>query len=186
MPGVVTDEQPVEVAIVGGGIIGLVLALGLIKRNVKVKVYEQSRSLREIGAGIAFTANAIRCMGLLEPCIVEALRSVATSNGDPKNPNDYLQWVDGYNQHNPEDPSEEKLLFKLYAGYRGFEGSQRSQFLDSLAKYVPEGVVEFRKRLDTLVERGNDEKILLKFHDGTSAEADASKHDFVHQIHDLR
>ena len=65
MPGIV-DDQPVEVAIVGGGIIGLVLALGLIKRNVRVKIYEQARIFREIGAGVAFTANAVRCLGMIE------------------------------------------------------------------------------------------------------------------------
>ncbi|KAI9879286.1 MAG: hypothetical protein M1830_009016 [Pleopsidium flavum] len=149
MAGAIANDQPVDVAIVGGGIIGLVLALGLIKRRVKVKVYEQARSFREIGAGVAFTANAIRCMHMLEPGIVDALKAVATSNGDSKNPNDWLQWVDGYNQHG-EDPNDEKVLFKLYAGYKGFEGCHRAHFLDELVKIVPDGVVEFRKRLDTL------------------------------------
>ena len=175
------ENQPVEIAIIGGGIIGLVLALGLIKRNVNVKVYEQAGSLREIGAGVAFTANAIKCMNLLEPCIVEALRSVATSNGDPKNPNDFLQWVDGYNQ-NSESPETEKLLFKLYAGYRGFEGCHRAHFLDALVKYIPEGIVEFRKRLDTLFESGGEDKIHIKFCDGTSAKADAGKYAFCYLL----
>ena len=111
MSDFIIQEQPLEVAIVGGGIIGLVLALGLIRRGVKVKVYEQARSLREIGAGVAFTANAIKCMELIEPDIVAALRSVATSNGDPNNPNDYLQWVDGYSK-NTEIPTKEEGAFQ--------------------------------------------------------------------------
>jgi salicylate hydroxylase len=90
---VISDGEPIEVAIVGAGIIGLVLASGLLKRNIKAKVYEQAGSLCEIGVGVAFTANAIRCMGLLNSDVVGALRSVATSNGDPNNPNDWLQWV---------------------------------------------------------------------------------------------
>ncbi len=175
MPSIIDDEKPVEIAIIGGGIIGLVVALGLIHRKVNVKVYEQARSLREVGAGVAFTANAIKCMNLLDPNIVAALRSVATSNGDPENPNDWLQWVDGYNQHS-EDPKEEKLLFKLYAGYRGFEGCHRAHFLEALVKHIPEGVLKFQKRLDNLSEGGNDEKVLLRFCDGTSAEVDAGEH----------
>nr|WOL36627.1 FAD monooxygenase [Pseudogymnoascus verrucosus] len=167
-----SDNNPVEISIVGGGIIGLVLALGLIKRNITVKVYEQAKSLREIGAGVAFTANAIRCMGMINPGIVEALRAVATANGDADDPNDWLQWVDGYNQHT-ENPYDEKLLFKLYAGYRGFEGCHRAHFLDQLAKIVPKGVVEFNKRLDTISQTGSEDKMVLKFTDGTSAEADA-------------
>lgn len=59
MPGTIIN-QPFDVAIVGGGIIGLMVAMGLMKRNINVKIYEQSRSFREIGAGVAFTANAIR------------------------------------------------------------------------------------------------------------------------------
>jgi salicylate hydroxylase len=174
MVGIVAQEEPIEVAIVGGGIIGLVLALGLLRRGIKVKVYEQARSLREIGAGVAFTANAIRCMNLIDPNIVAALRSVATSNGDPNNPNDYLQWVDGYNT-NEESPGEEQVLFKLYAGTRGFEGCHRAHFLDALVKFVPEGLVEFRKRLDVIQDNRNGGKVELTFCDGTTFKADAGE-----------
>ena len=174
MPSNTAQSQSVDVAIVGGGIIGLVLALGLLKRDIKVKIYEQSRSFREIGAGVAFTANAIRCMHIVNPDIVDALRAVATSNGDADNPNDWLQWIDGYNQKS-EDPHDEQILFKLYAGYRGFEGCHRAHFLDELVKRIPEGIVEFRKRLDEISDQGTGEKLLLKFHDGTTARADASK-----------
>ena len=168
----------VEVAIIGGGIVGIVLAVGLIRQHVKVKVYEQARGFREIGAGIAFTANAIRCMALIDPAIVTALRSsgsVATSSGDAKDPNDYLRWIDGYNRHRDDDPYYQKMLYKIDAGYRGFEGCRRDQFLEALVKVVPEGVIECRKRLDTLEEKGREDKILLKFVDGTSAEVDAGR-----------
>lgn len=168
------EESKPDIAIVGGGIIGLVLATGLSKRGIKVNVYEQARSLREIGAGIAFTANAVKCMGLIDPKLVRVLRSVATANGDPQNPNDYLQWVDGFNV-DEQDPRNEKLLFKLYAGTRGFEGCHRAQFLDALSNSVPEGIVHFRKRLSNIIEKGQDEKIQLWFDDGTLVEADAGK-----------
>ncbi len=39
MSGVIEDTL-IEIAIVGGGIIGLSLTAGLIKQNVNVKVYE--------------------------------------------------------------------------------------------------------------------------------------------------
>jgi salicylate hydroxylase len=168
-------EEKVEqtsIAIVGGGIIGLVTALGLIKRGIKVQVYEQARSLREIGAGVAFTANAVVCMGLIDPELIKVLMSVATSNGDPNNPNDYLQWVDGYNV-DPESPVDEKVLFKLFVGTRGFEGCHRAHFCDALLKAVPEGVVHFGKRLANVVDRDEDETVQLQFEDGTKAEADA-------------
>lgn len=174
MPGVLVEEERFEVAIVGGGLVGLILALGLIKRNIRVKIYEQARSFREIGAGVAFTSNAIQCMRLIDPQIVDALKSVATSNGDPDNPNDHLQWVDGYSP-GPRDRERENVLFKLYVGHRGFEGCHRAHLLDALVKYLPKGMVEFRKRLDRVVDQEDNGRVQLHFDDGTSAEADARK-----------
>ncbi|RYP78384.1 hypothetical protein DL771_000569 [Monosporascus sp. 5C6A] len=168
--------EPVEIAIVGGGIIGLVLTMGLLRVGVKVQVYEQAQGFREIGAGIAFTANAIRCMNLIDPAVPVALRSsgsVATSNGGEQDPNDYLRWIDGYDRHREDDPYRQRLFFKLDAGYRGFEGCRRDQFLEALVKVIPPGVVELKKRLMTIEDRGDDKKLLLTFRDGTSAEADA-------------
>jgi salicylate hydroxylase len=49
-----------RVAIAGGGIGGLVLALGLRERGVEVEVHEQAGELREIGAAVALSANAVR------------------------------------------------------------------------------------------------------------------------------
>ena len=178
MPGSSVDEAPIEVAIIGGGIVGLVLANGLVRHQIKVKVYEQAQSFREIGAGMAFTANATRCMELIDPAILAAFRSsgsVATSNGDLNDPNDYLRWIDGYNRHCDDDPYYQKMLFRIDAGYRGFEGCRRDQFLESLVNIIPAGVVECRKRLDRLEEKGREENILLTFSDGTSAEAAAGK-----------
>ncbi|KAI1644292.1 FAD/NAD(P)-binding domain-containing protein [Daldinia loculata] len=174
MPGIIEDTL-IEVAIIGGGIIGLSLAAGLIKHNVKVKVYEQAKGFREIGAGMAFTANAIQCMSLMNPDIVSALRSggsVPTSS-DKNDPNDYLRWIDGYNKRRKDDPSYEKMLYKLNAGYRGFEGTRRDQFLEALVKVIPQEIVELKKRLNNIEEKGPNGRLQLNFADGTSAEADA-------------
>ncbi|KAI1465200.1 FAD/NAD(P)-binding domain-containing protein [Daldinia caldariorum] len=174
MPGIV-DDSSVEIAIVGGGIIGLVLAAGLIKNNIKVKVYEQAKGLREIGAGIAFTSNAIQCMNLMNPGIVSALRSGGSvpSSMDSNDPNDYVRWMDGYNQRRKDDPSYQKLMCKVNAGYRGFEGTRRDQFLEALVKIMPQESVELKKRLDNIEEKGPDGKLQLNFSDGTCAHADA-------------
>lgn len=168
-------ERTVDVAIIGGGIVGVILALGLVKRNVNVTIYEQSRGFREIGAGVAFTANAIKAMSILDQRIVDALKSVATPNGDPDNPTDYLRFVDGYNHKGGPDDTNEKLLFTLYTGYRGFAGCHRAHLMDQIVKLVPEGRVVFGKRLDSWSDKGDGSKVLIKFIDGTTAEADAGK-----------
>jgi salicylate hydroxylase len=49
-----------HVAVVGGGIGGLTLAIALGQRGVPVAVFEQAPEFREIGAGVALSANATR------------------------------------------------------------------------------------------------------------------------------
>ncbi|KAH8799825.1 hypothetical protein F5884DRAFT_868939 [Xylogone sp. PMI_703] len=167
-------RQPIDIAIIGGGIVGLILALGLVKRNYNVTIYEQAGSFRELGAGIAFTSNAIKAMRILDPRIVDTLNRIATPNGDPENPTDYLKFVDGYNSesNNPKDMNE-KFLFQLYTGYRGFSGAHRGHFIQEIVKLMPEGHVIFSKRLLKFEDKDDNSKVVLKFADGTTAEADA-------------
>ena len=49
-----------EIAIVGAGIGGLALALGLARAGKRLRVYEQAPELREIGAGISLSPNAVK------------------------------------------------------------------------------------------------------------------------------
>lgn len=50
-----------RIVIVGGGIVGVILTIGLLRRKVSVRVYEQSDGFRELGAGMAFTSCARHC-----------------------------------------------------------------------------------------------------------------------------
>jgi len=51
-----------DVAIVGGGIGGLILAASLARQSISVQVFEQDTELREIGAGVAIGGNATRLL----------------------------------------------------------------------------------------------------------------------------
>jgi salicylate hydroxylase len=53
------------VAIIGGGIGGLTAALSLQHFGVPVRVFEQARALREIGAGVTVTPNAMSALDFL-------------------------------------------------------------------------------------------------------------------------
>lgn len=64
-----------RIAIVGGGLGGLVAALFLRQAGIDAQVYEQSRTLREAGAGIVVPPNMVRA--LAELGLAEALPSFA-------------------------------------------------------------------------------------------------------------
>lgn len=55
-----------EVAIIGGGIVGLALALGLQQRGIKSRVYEAAPEIREIGVGITLLPHAMRELTALD------------------------------------------------------------------------------------------------------------------------
>ena len=52
--------------VIGGGIGGLATAIGLRQIGWQVEVYERATAIREVGAGIALWANAIRALAELE------------------------------------------------------------------------------------------------------------------------
>ena len=54
-----------RISIVGGGIGGLSAALALQHFGFRVSVFEQARELREIGAGVTITPNAMHALNFL-------------------------------------------------------------------------------------------------------------------------
>src|SRR5581483_7946885 len=67
-----------SIAIIGGGIGGLTAAISLLQAGFDVEVYEQTRLLSEVGAGINIGPNASRLLirlGLGDECARVAFRS---------------------------------------------------------------------------------------------------------------
>lgn len=107
-------------------------------------------------------------MQACSPDVYEAFEKVVTHNQWPKK-NVWFDFQDGYDKDSKV--GEEKLLFTLTNDY-GANSVHRAHFLDEVVKLVPEGVTHFKKHLDTIEPR-EDEMVTLRFHDGTTAEADA-------------
>ena len=69
-----TASQPILIA--GAGIGGLTAALALLKRGFDVRLYEQAAELREVGAGLQLSPNALRALFNLG--VEDAVRSVSS------------------------------------------------------------------------------------------------------------
>ena len=59
-------SSPPPILVAGAGIAGLTLAIALRRAGLPVRVYEQARALREVGAGITVGPNAGRVLAALE------------------------------------------------------------------------------------------------------------------------
>jgi salicylate hydroxylase len=166
------EKLTLDIAIIGGGIVGVVLGFGLLYRGIRVKIYERASNFHEIGAGLSISAVTRECMSRLSPQVIESMQRVASLNQNPS----YRFW-DGYNVVNSDiqDVSETTaLLFSIPIAELKFWGCLRSQLLDDLAKALPEGVIEFGKQLDSYIEPDDDgSKVIMRFSDGSTAEADA-------------
>ena len=77
-------QKPFAIAICGGGIAGLALAIGFLRRNVPFHLYEYAHAFSEVGAGVAFGPNALRAMSLIDPKIRQGYTKRATSNASKK------------------------------------------------------------------------------------------------------
>ena len=153
-----------RVAIIGGGITGINLALGLQARNIPFTIYERAPGFREIGAGIGFSPNAERAMAGLDPSVLKSYKRAANPNGE-----DYFQWDNGRN------PSGQ-LLYKLYVGRNGFQGGLRSDILEEWARQLLDTdpsspPVQFGRQLDTIATDDTTGGLTLHFTDGTTATA---------------
>lgn len=166
-----------NLAIVGGGISGLTLAIALHERHIPITVYESAASFGEIGAGLGLQPNSVRVMEMIAPGIKEGfLRCANNEETDPP------QWfdvrigdarkADSEGVVRVKDGRKIKLgerIFMLPAreGPRG--GVHRAHFLDELIKLLPEGIAQFKKKLLDVTAAADGDAV-LHFADGTTAQ----------------
>ncbi|CAN9096157.1 unnamed protein product [Alternaria alternata] len=158
-----SSSKPYSLAIVGGGISGLCLAIALVQFDVPVTIYEAAPHFGEIGAGVAFGPNAGRAMEFRVPKDIPGFFEMQDR--------ERRQLQDGFLVHN----SVGDALFEVpmhSSGGRG--GVYRAHFLDELVKDVPDGVAKFDKRLVEMNEaQDGSGDIVLKFADGSTAQHSA-------------
>ena len=165
LPG---PKKQCTVAIIGGGVGGMALAIGLRRRNVPVQVYEATPAFEEVGLGLSIGPAAHRAMPLIDPQIRHVYDRLVTTHAD--NPGyEHLRqtwfeivWATG--------PKTGQMLMDLKAPPSGQTTVRRADFLAAMVDLVPPEIRHFGKRLESLEESETGGK--LAFKDGTSATAD--------------
>jgi salicylate hydroxylase len=147
-----------RVAIIGGGIGGLTAASALRRAGIEVSVYEAAGELKEIGAGVALHANAMRVLRFIG--VEDAVRKIAGKT-------DYSVTKDGITGRIISQTSRAK-----HAELHGIEPAtvHRADLLDVLAAALPEGIASLSKRCVS-IESGESSAV-ARFADGTEVEAD--------------
>ena len=158
-----------EVAIVGGGIIGVMTTLGLLRRGMRVKIYERAPSWHEIGAGFGFTGIARDCMQRLDPALLETLSRISQKTSSSA----HTRYWDAFHPRTKHDAEDEakSLLFQMPEKNLAFWGAVRSHLLLAMAAQLPEGVVVFEKRLVSYRDELESDRVMLQFADGHVANA---------------
>lgn len=157
-------------AIIGGGIAGLSLGIALHKRGVKVTIYEAAAHFGEIGAGVAFTQNAIEAMKICDKGVYEAFEKVVTSNQWESKKDVWFDFLDGMKMD--QEVGHQNAEFTITSPV-GMNGVHRAAFLDEMVKLVDgQHLAKFGKRLEN-IEEVEGGRLEISFKDGTAIVVDA-------------
>jgi len=153
------SSDDMHIAIVGGGIAGLTVAAALSRAGVGCEVFEQTRQLRELGAGIQLSPNAtrpLRRLGLGRHLDAVGVRPDAV---------EMRRW----------DSNDVLMRTPLGAACEAMYGApylsaHRAELHTGLLELLPAGVVRLGLRCVAVRERPDD--VELRFDDGSTVHAD--------------
>jgi salicylate hydroxylase len=147
-----------RVAIIGGGIGGLTAANALLRAGLEVSVYESAGELKEIGAGVALHANAMRVLRFIG--VEDQVRKIAGKT-------DYSVTKDGISGRIISQTSR-----AMHAELQGIEPAtvHRADLLDVLAAALPDGTASLSRRCVSV--ESADGTAVARFADGSEVEAD--------------
>src|SRR5688500_5946324 len=146
-----------RIAIIGGGIGGLTAAHALLRKGFEVDVYASAPELKEIGAGVALGANAMK-----------ALRSQ-----DLEQPVRDVAWAGEYQNLRNWKTSRAISVTPRQHRFRATGYSpQRADLLDVLSQAMPDGGKAVRLAARCVSVQTSENGASAKFQDGTEIEAD--------------
>jgi salicylate hydroxylase len=152
-------QQPLQVAVIGGGIGGLAAALSLRQAGMAVDVFEQAAAFSELGAGIQIGPNASRILLRAVPEAALAARAMRPLAMHQR------RWDDGQTlQRAPLGPALEAAFGAPYYHFH------RADLLQALADAFPPERVHFRHRLAAIRDLGDG--VEARFENGAAITAD--------------
>lgn len=155
------NSRNLRIAIVGGGIGGLTLALALRQRGIEATVYEQASELSEIGAAVALSANATRELRRLG--VLDLIAGCSTEPSELI----YRDWRKGHRI--AAFPVHDDLAYQKRFGAPYF-GIHRADLQRILSGALAGAGLRLGHRLTELFE--HDQAMSLSFANGRIAEAD--------------
>ena len=176
------NHAQLPIAIVGGGLGGLALAVGLLKHGIYVHIYEAAEAFSEIGAGVAFGINSINALHLIDPKLLEGYKKHATFNADADRASTFMSFRWGMDESRPSGHKGGDAMFDLNdewhperakaLGVRTRSCIHRARLLDELVALLPADVTSFKKSF-VAADQQEDGTLVLRFADGTTASASA-------------
>jgi salicylate hydroxylase len=173
------QSPPFTIAILGGGLAGLALAISLLHQSIPVKIYEAASCFSEIGAGVAFGPNTLRAIAAIDPALNAAYERCATRNAWSEKRRKWMAFRLGCDVFDVEGRAVGRvgdLICEDEAGEMGQCSVHRAKFLGEMVNLIPEGVAHFGKTVVDVQEVGEVDRrrVRLTFSDGGSAEASAA------------
>ncbi|KAL9578435.1 MAG: hypothetical protein Q9212_005719 [Teloschistes hypoglaucus] len=162
-PVVPKPRKQLNIAIVGGGLAGLSLAIGLIQRGIPVQIYEGATEWTNAGAGLVFVKNAMTAMAKISPDIYEAFAKRSSGQGWESKKTTYMDYRDG--------STNGDLITSVICANTGQESVHRTLFAKDLVALLPKGTFHMGKRL-TAMDNRSDGSYTLRWADGQSTDAD--------------
>lgn len=176
------NHAQLPIAIVGGGLGGLALAIGLLKHGVRVHIYESAEAFSEIGAGVAFGINSITALHLINSKLLEGYKKHATFNADHDRASTFMSFRWGMDGRKHDGHKSGDMMWNLddewqperakALGVRTRSCIHRARLLDELVALLPADITSFKKSF-VAAEEQNDGSLKLRFADGTIALASA-------------
>lgn len=150
-----------NIAIIGGGLTGLSLAISLKHRSIPFTLYESHSSFTEIGAGINLGPSALRSLRLIDSALGDKVYALATRNPSPDEETwMYFRYGAASGKH-----SDGEVLEELKAPPTGNLSFHRKELLGLLAREIEGEDVKFGRKFVGYVQ--DEEDVSIEFEDGS-------------------